>query len=1031
MRQGETRPRDTVDATMRNASAIIVTILDDVGRRLQETHSQQFKGGRQGETKLDVDLEKHKAEFAAADAADVQLVEAVCLPALREGIRLLREVGPDATLPPLCAELLHVRDVAEGRSLLVLAAGAGVSSIVMLLLDIADLAPSMVKTDATSFHGSNALHEAAACEHEPTCLLLLQRTGLPLHGPAATKPNGGTPLTNRNPKFRLRLQTIDRTSADGGFYVCGRRAAAGDHPSNKILKRLLEEIHLASADFEEGSHSKAPIKESADFQLTKDAMRALSRSNLVLIFLTAELLKQPRVLLEIAAAYDNCSRVIGVILDDDAGVMSEPRISSSSQEGFVRLRRQSSFGKRDDPPLLKTLLTTLENKEHQPKAAKGTHNTSHCISRYFVPPELRGEVGDRVAETTMHKVRQTLFSLSPAHSPLAPLVLINQSEVNSDPEKIIEIAGDIVKVGKSVAPPQSALDEFKARQIITQFASRNATRRRFNARLTRKQQSIGLKRLRWEDGGDDVDVSSLLPLANDKCFHIFLSHDWAAPAGRDVMRLLKDRLLELFPMRIEWQRGNAQRDAARAKRNEEKRHEERRQVWQNTARLVANNAAEEQQQKPGAVDADEATAPAASAEEVQQPQHSSEYWQLEEVLKEVPRVSVFLDVDNLDGGCGAEYVQNSMLIVCYICETFFKSRSALRELFFAVKHNKRIIALMEADPAKGGIPKAKALNLLQKAHEEGYFKEAEVTLEEVQRALFELDPVEWERVLIYQESTVRQIVDRLLCPSVLGTEHRGATYVDGDRHAPFALPPPQLPIGTSDGGRGLPSCAAYHLYVSPHNLGAMALIQEMQALFPTLATALCVTDRLDDLGACSHMLLYLHEMTWDDTPHLAKDIEEAMRLEIDLILCHEGTTMCEPGEKRGCDFGIFLGERAVTPQSLLEKDVYKNIAAPLRQGLYRKPSLLNLVDIIASKVTGWATSQTSLAERRQVAGKCTDLQIPEDKMLAELRRQPSWAMNSAFRSTRDMMMACNGLNEAVRDRARKSSGSLAGSDTNG
>ena len=115
----------------------------------------------------------------------------------------------------------------------------------------------------------------------------------------------------------------------------------------------------------------------------------------------------------------------------------------------------------------------------------------------------------------------------------------------------------------------------------------------------------------------------------------------------------------------------------------------------------------------------------------------------------------------------------------------------------------------------------------------------------------------------------------------------------------------------------------------------------------------------------------------------------------------------------------------------LEKDVYKNIAAPLRQGLYRKPSLLNLVDIIASKVTGWATSQTSLAERRQVAGKCTDLQIPEDKMLAELRRQPSWAMNSAFRSTRDMMMACNGLNEAVRDRARKSSGSLAGSDTNG
>ena len=72
MRQGMETPKDAVDATMKNASAIIVMILDDVGRRLQEIHSQQVKGGRPGDTKLDADLEKHKDEFAAADAADVQ-----------------------------------------------------------------------------------------------------------------------------------------------------------------------------------------------------------------------------------------------------------------------------------------------------------------------------------------------------------------------------------------------------------------------------------------------------------------------------------------------------------------------------------------------------------------------------------------------------------------------------------------------------------------------------------------------------------------------------------------------------------------------------------------------------------------------------------------------------------------------------------------------------------------------------------------------------------------------------------------------
>ena len=969
--QGETRPDDAVDATMRNASAVVVVILNDIGRKRQAHHSQHATVGREGEmSKLDKDLETHRAEFTAADMADVQLLEAVCLPALKKGIDKLRKDGAHATLPLLCAELLNVRDAAEGRSLLVLAAGAGIDKIVKLLLEIAVLAPNLVKTDATSFRGSNALHEAAACEHKPTCQLLLRQTTLLLHGPAASRHSDRrTPLEKCSQKFGATLQAIDRSSVDDSIYVCGGPDTVSSEPRGDILQRVLEAVIKEAGGGDLIKEGRARIQKTADFPELKDAVRAMSKSDVVFIVLTTELLKQSRVLLEIAAAYDICSRVIGVIFD--AGEVSG---------GNVKGRQSSVAG--GDPPLLTALLGQLEDREHTPVTAKATTRKA-SERRYCVPPGLD--------VPKMHNVSRILHNLLPTRSPLAPLVLINQSEVTSDPEKIAEIASMIVRMEEDVKPPQSALKEFEARQVITKFFSRRATRRRINARIDRKRDNMWAKKLRWKDNGDAVDVSKLLPLKDDKCYHIFLSHDWNSPAGRDVMRVLKDRLLELFPVRIERAERNAGRAAQSAAQSEDarKKLQWRRQLQRHSTR--------------GAMAELSCTAPANK--------EGSDNWKM------TPSCRVFLDVDDLDHGVGAEYVMNSELIVCYICETFFKARSALRELFYAVKDKKRIVALMECDWDKGGVTKKQAIDLLKDAHSAGYFGEADTVfgsakfLEEVQHALFELEPVEWHRVLIFQETAVRQIVDRLLCKDVIGSKHRGEMYAKIDHSVPSKLPPPTT---------------GYHIYVSPHNLGAMELVEEMKALFPkgTSVAELLVTDRIADIGECSHMLLYLHEQTWGDeqkAESLADDIEMAMTNEVGLILCHEGTHLCEPGEKLGCHFREFLHTNPktgnpTTPTRLRDKscggpweyDVYSEIAIPLRQGPARAPGLLNLVEVIAGKVSDRATRIPERAPQLLAA------EAEDEVLLAQLRRQgKSWALNSAFRSMRDMTMAARTMNSAV------------------
>ena len=82
---------------------------------------------------------KDKAyEFEAADVAELELVEATCIPALQSGLAILSARSQQQSkssssapvrLPVLCEQLLAARHPHDGRSLLLLAAGAGLGSL--------------------------------------------------------------------------------------------------------------------------------------------------------------------------------------------------------------------------------------------------------------------------------------------------------------------------------------------------------------------------------------------------------------------------------------------------------------------------------------------------------------------------------------------------------------------------------------------------------------------------------------------------------------------------------------------------------------------------------------------------------------------------------------------------------------------------------------------------------------------------------------------------------------------------------------
>ena len=185
----------------------------------------------------------------------------------------------------------------------------------------------------------------------------------------------------------------------------------------------------------------------------------------------------------------------------------------------------------------------------------------------------------------------------------------------------------------------------------------------------------------------------------------------------------------------------------------------------------------------------------------------------------IPEMNVFLDVDdlvqigNLEG-----YIECSSTVLIYCSAGYFESKNCLRELLAATKRGKPLIALIDSDQSHGGLSVEEVRRKLDQVHLRyaGWgFEEAAPHGQLLHGYLFAQEPIEWTRIGHFQDVTMRLIAERVLLaadmPAIVGN-----TYVDRELVCVelSPLPPP-------DKG------CTYHVYCSPHNPGAAALISEV------------------------------------------------------------------------------------------------------------------------------------------------------------------------------------------------------------
>ena len=339
-------PSNVQDASCRLATNVIMSILDDVGRRRQARNSAGSSTLRACEqTELQLHTEKYRGDLNAADAAELQLVEAVCLSELRNGTADLKAeaehgvVTPSMMwerLTPFCGALLRCRDPAEGRTLLLLAAGAGMAVLVEVLLDFCSL--GLLHENATSFLGSTALHEAAAAEDEATCQVLLRRTHLPLRGATATNRAGRMPLTGCTGRFCKMLLAV-RPNVSVllcGFLpsgaLLGTQATATAELIASALQRRLGENH--------------PVLHTAQIASMDEFRRAMQTCEALFVLISPALLKHPRCYRAPHAAIPRCpllmrdlSLVVGLYwrLRQPTTLARKSLVFSSSQASARRM----------------------------------------------------------------------------------------------------------------------------------------------------------------------------------------------------------------------------------------------------------------------------------------------------------------------------------------------------------------------------------------------------------------------------------------------------------------------------------------------------------------------------------------------------------------------------------------------------------------------------------------------------------------------------------------------------------------------
>ena len=337
------------------------------------------------------------------------------------------------------------------------------------------------------------------------------------------------------------------------------------------------------------------------------------------------------------------------------------------------------------------------------------------------------------------------------------------------------------------------------------------------------------------------------------------------------------------------------------------------------------------------------------------------------LLDMLPDSLPFLDVDSLAEGKGAEYVDASSVTLIFVSRGYFDRPNCMRELLRAVVTDKPMVTLVESEVAKGGLTKEHVLQklvdaaapcekngvpfssmyamwkLTKEMTEWGYeMPSADV----LYAALFDKELIEWNRIGAFQDVSMR-----LVAESMLPQGRAKGTYLQGE------LTRLQPTLSAPRSGR---TC---HVYCSPHNVGAAALMQEVASHFKL---SIKIAEDVSQLHTCERMLVYLTGLTWtsgEASTNFALEVQRAMDAKVPLLLCHEMPGVGGQEARHGCEFDLFFSNvDGATPQVLLQMDMYSQIATPLKGGAWRDVSMVMVAQGLTAPLPISLTSSDEIAK---------------------------------------------------------------------
>ena len=292
------------------------------------------------------------------------------------------------------------------------------------------------------------------------------------------------------------------------------------------------------------------------------------------------------------------------------------------------------------------------------------------------------------------------------------------------------------------------------------------------------------------------------------------------------------------------------------------------------------------------------------------------------LVEMVPELAVFLDVDDMEDISQLEgYVDRSQVILIFCSRGYFESKNCCRELTSAVMKGKRLIALLESEVKHGGMGVAEVraeLQAMEARYDTWGMPWSTPKADEIAEALLSQPVVEWTRIGVFQDVSMRILAERVL--GITGT------YLEGEIGASvmtLRAPLRQLPhlqpqkgaarqatmraldkMGAARKSNSSKGPGLCHLYCSPHNLGAEELVAEANA---ALGIHISTSSHFGQIGRCERMLLLLHSETFSGAAgrRFLGEVQQAMSQRVQLLLGHEMLSVSpeDSAGRRACGTG--------------------------------------------------------------------------------------------------------------------------------